>query len=330
MTKNNAELNIIIRPVVLLTIVIILVGLIGWLTLGKKKEVIQGQVEVSEYRVSSKVPGRILKFYVHEGDAVQAGDTLAVLDAPEINAKMQQAQSAELAAKAQDDKAKAGTRKEQIQGAYELWQKAKAGVQIAEKTYTRIKHLYEEGVVAAQKLDEITAQRDAAIATEKAAFSQYNMAVNGAQKEDKAAAAALVNRAQGAVNEVKSYLSETTLLATEAGEISEIFPKTGELVGTGAPIMNVSQLQDMWVTFNVREDLLKDLKMGSTFTAFVPALDKQKIQLKVYYIKDEGSYAVWKATKASGEYDLRTFEVKAQPVGKVEGLRPGMSVVIDR
>ena len=126
MTKNNAELNIIIRPVVLLTIVIILVGLIGWLTLGKKKEVIQGQVEVSEYRVSSKVPGRILKFYVHEGDAVQAGDTLAVLDAPEINAKMQQAQSAELAAKAQDDKAKAGTRKEQIQGAYELWQKAKA------------------------------------------------------------------------------------------------------------------------------------------------------------------------------------------------------------
>ena len=323
-------MNIIVKPVALLTAVIILVGLIGYLTLGDKKEIIQGQVEVSEYRVSSKVPGRIQKFFVHEGDKVQAGDTLAILDAPEISAKMQQAQSAEAAAQAQDDKAKAGTRKEQIQGAYEMWQKSKAGVQIAEKTYTRIKHLYEEGVVAAQKLDEITAQRDAAIATEKAARSQYQMAVNGAQREDKAAAEALVNRAKGAVNEVKSYISETILLAPEQGEISEIFPKKGELVGTGAPIMNVSQLQDLWITFNVREDLLKDLKMGATFTAFVPALDKEKIQLKVYYIKDEGSYAVWKATKASGEYDLRTFEVKARPVRKVDGLRPGMSVVIER
>ena len=330
MAQNKAELNIIVKPVALLTAVIILVGLIGYLTLGDKKEIIQGQVEVSEYRVSSKVPGRIQKFFVHEGDKVQAGDTLAILDAPEISAKMQQAQSAEAAAQAQDDKAKAGTRKEQIQGAYEMWQKSKAGVQIAEKTYTRIKHLYEEGVVAAQKLDEITAQRDAAIATEKAARSQYQMAVNGAQREDKAAAEALVNRAKGAVNEVKSYISETILLAPEQGEISEIFPKNGELVGTGAPIMNVSQLQDLWITFNVREDLLKDLKMGATFTAFVPALDKEKIQLKVYYIKDEGSYAVWKATKASGEYDLRTFEVKARPVRKVDGLRPGMSVVIER
>ncbi len=330
MAQNKAELNIIVKPVALLTAVIILVGLIGYLTLGDKKEIIQGQVEVSEYRVSSKVPGRIQKFFVHEGDKVQAGDTLAILDAPEISAKMQQAQSAEAAAQAQDDKAKAGTRKEQIQGAYEMWQKSKAGVQIAEKTYTRIKHLYEEGVVAAQKLDEITAQRDAAIATEKAARSQYQMAVNGAQREDKAAAEALVNRAKGAVNEVKSYISETILLAPEQGEISEIFPKKGELVGTGAPIMNVSQLQDLWITFNVREDLLKDLKMGATFTAFVPALDKEKIQLKVYYIKDEGSYAVWKATKASGEYDLRTFEVKARPVRKVDGLRPGMSVVIER
>lgn len=330
MAQNKAELNIIVKPVALLTAVIILVGLIGYLTLGDKKEIIQGQVEVSEYRVSSKVPGRIQKFYVHEGDKVQTGDTLAILDAPEISAKMQQAQSAEAAAQAQDDKAKAGTRKEQIQGAYEMWQKSKAGVQIAEKTYTRIKHLYEEGVVAAQKLDEITAQRDAAIATEKAAHSQYQMAVNGAQREDKEAAAALVNRAKGAVNEVKSYISETILLAPEQGEISEIFPKKGELVGTGAPIMNVSQLQDLWITFNVREDLLKDLKMGATFTAFVPALNKEKIQLKVYYIKDEGSYAVWKATKATGEYDLRTFEVKARPVTKVDGLRPGMSVVIER
>lgn len=210
-----------------------------------------------------------------------------------------------------------------------MWQKAQAGVTIAEKSYKRIKNLYDQGVVSAQKLDEITAQRDAALATEKAAKAQYTMAKNGAEREDKAAAAALVNRAKGAVAEVESYINETYLIAQKAGEVSEIFPKQGELVGTGAPIMNIAVMDDMWVTFNVREDLLKDLTMGTEFEAFVPALD-QNIRLKVNYMKDLGTYAAWKATKTTGQFDLKTFEVRALPTDKVEGLRPGMSVILDR
>lgn len=310
--------------------VITLVAVVGFFMLRKGPEVIQGQAEVTEYRVSSKVPGRILEFRVKEGERVEAGDTLAILEAPEVAAKMEQAQAAEAAAQAQSEKAIKGARYEQIQAAYEMWQKSKAGVELAEKSYKRVKNLVDQGVMPAQKLDEITAQRDAAIATEKAAKAQYTMAKNGAEREDKIAAAALVNRAKGAVAEVQSYIQETYLIAQTAGEVSEIFPKAGELVGTGAPIMNIAVMGDKWVTFNVREDLLKNLTMGTEFTAFVPALDNKVIRLKVNYMRDLGTYAAWKATKTTGQFDLKTFEVRALPLEKVEGLRPGMSVIMEK
>lgn len=328
MAKNKSELALILRPIIFIILVVVIVGLIGYFTLGRETETIQGQVEVNEYRVSSKVPGRVLSVYVEEGQKVKTGDILARLDAPEVTAKMTQAQSAEQAAQALSDKARKGTRQEQIHGALEMWKKAQAGVAIAEKTYQRIKNLHDEGVVPAQKLDEATAQRDAAVATEKAAKSQYQMAVNGAQREDKLAAEAQVARARGAVSEVSSYMKETVLTASADGEVSEIFPKVGELVGTGAPIMNVSMMDDLWVAFNVREDLLKGLKMGAEVEAFIPALEDKTVKLKVYYLKDQGSYAVWKATKSTGQFDLKTFEVKARPVQPVDGLRPGMTVVL--
>lgn len=309
-----------------LTGVIAIVALVGFFMLRKGPEIVQGQAEVTEYRVSSKVPGRILEFRVKEGQSVHAGDTLALLEAPDVQAKLEQARAAEAAAQAQNAKALKGARREQVQAAYEMWQKAQAGLAIAEKSYRRVKNLHDQGVMSAQKLDEVTAQRDAAIATEKAAKAQYAMAKNGAEREDKAAAAALVERAKGAVAEVESYIKETYLIAQTAGEVSEIFPKVGELVGTGAPIMNIAILDDMWVTFNVREDLLQGLGMGTEFEGFVPALDKN-IRLKVYYMKDLGTYAAWKATKTTGQFDLKTFEVKATPLEKVEGLRAGMSVV---
>lgn len=312
-----------------LTGVIAIVAIVGFFMLRKGPEIVQGQAEVTEYRVSSKVPGRILEFRVKEGQSVQAGDTLAILEAPDVLAKLEQARAAEAAAQAQNDKALKGARHEQVQAAFEMWQKAKAGLAIAEKSYKRVKNLTDQGVMSAQKLDEVTAQRDAAVATEKAAKAQYDMAKNGAEREDKTAAAAMVERAKGAVAEVESYIKETYLIAQTAGEVSEIFPKVGELVGTGAPIMNVAMLDDMWVTFNVREDLLQGLTMGTEFEAFVPALDKN-IRLKVNYMKDLGTYAAWKATKTTGQFDLKTFEVKALPQEKVERLRPGMSVILKK
>jgi len=307
--------------------VVIIVAVIGFLAFDRDPDLIQGQVEVTEYRVSSKVPGRILELRVKEGDYVKAGDTLAILDAPEVRAKMEQAQSAENAAAALQLKAQNGARAEEIKGAFSVLQQAKAGLEIAEKSYNRIQRLFDEGVVTAQKRDEVYANYKAMEAQYKAAQSRHEMAVNGARMEDKLAAAAQVGRAKGAVQEVNSYIHETVQIAQMEGEVSDVYPKVGELVGTGSPIMSIAVMDDLWGTFNVREDQLNSMQVGTEFTAFVPAFNKE-IKMKVYYMKDQGSYAVWKATKANGQYDLKTFEVKARPAEKLEGLRPGMSLII--
>ncbi|WP_294751480.1 HlyD family secretion protein [Prevotella sp.] len=328
MSEKKQHKNIIITAACT-TLVVAVVAVIGAMSIKQEPETIQGQVEVSEYRVSSKVPGRILEIRVKEGDYVNVGDTLAILDAPEVRAKMTQAQSAENAAAAMDEMANNGARQEQVRGAFAVLQQAKAGLEIAQKSYNRVQRLYDEGVMTAQKRDEAFANYKALEAQVKAAQSQYDMARNGARSEEKKAAAAQVNRAKGAVAEVNSYIHETMQIAQMAGEVSDVYPKVGELVGTGSPIMSVSLMNDIWGTFNVREDQLNGMKVGSIVTAFVPAF-KKEIRMKVYYIKDQGSYAVWKATKSNGQYDLKTFEVKARPMDKLEGLRPGMSLILKR
>lgn len=317
-----------IPALLLIVAVVVLSAVCGFYAFRPEKEIIQGEVEVTEYRVSSKVPGRVAKILVEEGQKVHAGDVLAVLEAPDVAAKLTQAEGAEAAAAAQSRKAQKGAREEQIQGAYELWQKAIAGRQVMEKSYARVKRLHDEGVATAQKLDEVVAQRDAAIATERAAKSQYDLAKNGAQLEDKQAAAAVVQRAEGAIREVRSYLKETVLRASLDGEVTDIFPSLGELVGTGAPVMNVALMDKMWVAFNVREDHLSQIKMNAVVDAVVPALGDKAVRLRITNIKDMGTYAAWKATKTTGQYDMKTFQIKATPIEKVEGLRPGMSVLL--
>ena len=328
MSANSQHKNIMLA-VLGFSVVVVIVAVIGLIVLDRDPDIIQGQVEVSEYRVSSKVPGRILELRVKEGDYVKAGDTLAILDAPEVRAKMEQAQSAENAAAALELKAQNGARKEQIQGAFSVLQQAKAGYEIAEKSYNRVQRLFDEGVMSAQKRDEAFANYKAMEAQMKAAQSQYDMAVNGARMEDKMAASAQVGRAKGAVQEVNSYIHETVQIAQKEGEVTDIYPKVGELVGTGSPIMSIAVMDDMWGTFNVREDQLNGMQVGTEFSVFVPAFNKE-VKMKVYHLKDQGSFAVWKATKANGQYDLKTFEVKARPVEKLEGLRPGMSLVINK
>lgn len=317
-----------IPAIALIVAVIILAAISGLYAFAPEEATIQGQVEVTEYRVSSKVPGRVAKILVEEGQRVQAGDTLAILEAPDVAAKLTQAESAEAAAAAQSRKAQKGAREEQIQAAYEMWQKAIAGRDVMEKSYQRIKRLYDEGVASAQKLDEVIAQRDAAIATERAAKSQYDLAKNGAQLEDKQAAAAVVQRAEGAIREVNSYMQETVLLARQDGEVTDIFLSLGELVGTGAPVMNVALMDEMWVAFNIREDQLSSIRINATVEAIIPALSDKKVQLRIKSMKDLGTYAAWKATKTTGQFDMKTFQVKAVPTQAVEGLRPGMSVLL--
>ena len=329
MEKTQKKGNIWIGIGVLVAL-IAAVSVLGIIFSRPKEAVIQGEAEAAEYRISGKVPGRIEAFYAAEGDMVHKGDTLVLIDSPEVRAKLAQANAAYAAAAAQRNKANTGARKEEIAGAYEIWQKALVGKDIAKKTLDRATRLHEQKVISDQKFDEATAQYNAAAATAEAAKSQYDMAVKGAREEDKAAAIALVDRANGAVMEVKSYLSELKLTSPVDGVISARYPHVGELVGTGSPIMTVTDLSDMWFTFNIREDKLHSMKSGDKLRLSIPALDGKEIDATVTYIAARESYATWRATKETDQYDAKTFEVRAVPVSKVEGLRPGMTAVVVR
>ena len=320
----------IILGIGIIAILMVLIASAGFIFFGEKEDIITGQVEVDEIRIAGKVPGRIAEFLVEEGQSVKEGDTLVRIYSPEVLAKLEQAEATKAAAEAQNQKAIAGARKEQKEGAYELWQKAKAGLEVAEKSFARVEKLFKEGVVPAQKYDEVLAQLKAMQATERAARSQYDMAINGAQREDKMAAQALVARASGAISEVDAYMKESALLAPSAGTVSEIFPHKGELVGTGAPIMNIADYTATRVLCAVREDKLAKIKHGSKLKATVPALGDKAIELSVVKMKDMGSYATWKATKPRDEHDLRTFELTLKPTTSIEGLLPGMTVVLDK
>ena len=329
MEKTQKKGNIWIGIGVLVAL-IAAVSVLGIIFSRPKEAVIQGEAEAAEYRISGKVPGRIEAFYAAEGDMVHKGDTLVLIDSPEVRAKLAQANAAYAAAAAQRNKANTGARKEEIAGAYEIWQKALVGKDIAKKTLDRATRLHEQKVISDQKFDEATAQYNAAAATAEAARSQYDMAVKGAREEDKAAAIALVDRANGAVMEVKSYLSELKLTSPVDGVISARYPHVGELVGTGSPIMTVTDLSDMWFTFNIREDKLHSMKSGDKLRLSIPALDGKEIDATVTYIAARESYATWRATKETDQYDAKTFEVRAVPTVVVEGLRPGMTAIVVR
>ena len=327
MDNKVKEGSLLLGLVALLTVVII-VAVVGVLALRPEETLIQGESEAAEYRVSGKVPGRVEMFLYEEGDQVKKGDTLVIIYSPEVEAKKEQALAARNMAEAVNQKAKNGAQQEQITGAYELYQKAKAGEEIYRKSYERVQRLFEKGVVSAQKRDEVEAQYKAAAATVRAAKSQYDMALAGARVEDKAAAEAQVARVDAILKEVAAAEAERYLLSPCDGEVSEKFPKVGELVGQGSPVMSIVDLTDVWFTFAVREDMLGKFSMGSTVTVKIPALGDDKYPVVVTHLKAMGTYATWRSTQQNGGYDVRTFDVKCRPMADIPGLRPGMTALV--
>ena len=290
---------------------------------------VQGEVEATQIKVASKIVGRIDSLAIHKGDAVKKGQLLFTLKSPEIEAKLEQAHAALKGAKAQNSKAIAGAEAEDIQAAFDGYMKAQAAYELADKTYERVNNLFKEGVLAAQKNDEAEMQLKAARETAGAAKAIWEKAKKGTRIEDKDAAVSMVDRAEAAIREVESYINETYIYSPYNAEVSNIIAETGELISAGYPVVTLVKLNDSWVTFNLREDLLASIHMGSTFNAKFPALGNKEILLKVTYINALGSFATWNATKTTGDFDMKTFEVHATPVDKVEGLRPGMSAIVD-
>ena len=325
--KKEKEGSLLLGLIALLAVVVI-VALVGLLALRPEKTLIQGEAEAAEYRVSGKVPGRVEMYLFDEGEQVKKGDTLVIIYSPEVEAKKAQALAAREMAEAVNEKAHNGAQREQIAGAYELYQKAKAGEEIYRKSYERVQRLFDKGVVSAQKRDEVEAQYKAAVATVGAAKSQYDMALAGARKEDKAAAEAQVARVDGNLKEVAAAEADRYLLSPCDGEVSEKFPKVGELVGQGSPVMSIVDLTDVWFTFAVREDMLSNFAMGSTVMVKIPALGDDKYPVVVTHLKAMGTYATWRSTQQNGGYDVRTFDVKCRPIADIPGLRPGMTALV--
>lgn len=309
-------------------VIILSVVLISWYLTKKTPMLIQGTVECTTYKASSKVPGRIAAMKVAQGDRVEKGELLYTLSTPELDAKLEQAEAVKSAAAALDAAALAGARVQQIEAAMNMWEKAQAGLELARKTYERVKNLYDQGVVPAQKMDEASANYSAMKATAQAAKSQYDLSMDGARKEDKEAAAARVRQAEGAVSEVESYIGDALVYSPVTGEISTIVAEEGELVGSGYPVVTILDMSDIWVTFNIKETMLPKIELGTRMIGYVPALNSD-VEFEVTYIAVQADFATWAATRTQGGFDIRTFAVKAKPVQPVEKMRPGMSVLVD-
>ena len=290
---------------------------------------IQGEVEATQIKVASKLIGRIDSLAVKKGDEVVPGTLLFTLSSPELEAKYSQASAVRQAAGAQKDKAYNGAQKEDIQAAFNSWQTALASAEYAKKTYTRVQNLFKDGVIPEQQRDEAETKMKAATEMEKAAHSLYQKAKNGARFEDKEAAGAMVLQAEGVMSEVNSYLKERRISAPVKGEVANILAERGELISAGYPVITIVDLAYVWVTFNLREELVADIHKGSIIQARFPALGMKEVQLRVTYLNALGDFATWNATKTRGDFDLKTFEIQAVPVEKTVGLRPGMSAIVN-
>lgn len=326
MEKNRKSLSIAFA---VLLAVVVAVTLVGQLTVHKPPVTLQGQVEATEVRISGKLLGRIDSFLVEEGSAVRRGDTLVVINSPMAQAQYRKVEALHHAAQEENRKVDSGTRRQLIASAYQLWQAAKSQAELAQRTCERIHRLYVDSVVPRQRYDEAEAAMHSTRAAERSAYEQYLLAAEGLQREDRAASRSMVEAAANSVDEMAALLIDAHLTAPSDGQISTIYPKRGELVAPGAPIMTLVVMDDSYVVFNVREDLMPHFRMGKRFVVSVPALARDDVALTVYYISPLGSFATWQSTKQVGSYDMRTFEIRLRPDTPVEGLRPGMTVVLE-
>lgn len=315
-----------ISLIVVLVLLISIIIFIGYRFGRSHRVAMQGFVESTTLRLGSKIAGRIEKVFVEEGDSVSRGDTLYVISTPELEAKLAQVEALLSAAKALDEKAKAGTRKPIVQSARDMWRKAQVGERLAQQTFERVQRLYEGGVATAQRRDEARAALDAARATSQAARSQYLLSVEGASREDKMAAAAQVRQAQGVVEEVERYLADRVVYAPSDGVVSTVVASEGEIVASGYPVVTISESGTARALFYIPETFLPQIAVGKRFEAEVPALGG-RVGFEVEAIAVEASYATQSATSARGDFDIRTFGVRMKPIGDV-ALRSGMSVVV--
>ncbi|MGH8235643.1 MAG: HlyD family secretion protein [Steroidobacteraceae bacterium] len=294
-----------------------------------REEWVEGRVEVTQVNVAAKYPGRIAKLHVNEGDTVEIGQPLVQIDSPEALAKRDEADALITAAKAMQSKAEQGARQQEVQQAQAAAAAARSQEKLAELTFARMGRLFDKGVIPRQRLDEAGAAREAAHQARIAADALYSMAREGVREQDLQLASAGLSGAEGKRREVQAALAETELKSTVKGEVVQKLLHEGEIVAAGYPILIIARTDDPWVTFNLREDRLRGVRIGDSLLARIPALGDATVQLRVDYVAPLGDFATWRSTRDLGSFDLRTFEIRARPMTAPDGLRPGMSALVE-
>jgi HlyD family secretion protein len=290
---------------------------------------VQGEVDATRLDIAARVDGRVKEVPVERGQNVSAGAELVRIDNPETLAKREQMRTAKAVAEAQLANVLVGTRVETIAARKAELQRAQAALVLAQKTYDRTHTLTEQGNAPQARLDQAT---DTLHETERAvdqAKSAYDQAVNGATKEERAIAKANVEKANADIQSVQSIIDQLVVYAPVASQIYQRNIEPGEYVSPGVPLVTLIDLADVWIHFDLREDLVKGLKIGDRFDVRIPALNDRSVTVEVKLIATKGEYASWRATRASGDFDLRTFSIRAYPVQPVPELRPGMSAYLD-
>lgn len=326
---NNIK-NLIFNTILIVIILFIFIwlGFTFYKAYQPKPYQLQGQIEAQTYNISSKVAGRVDMLYVKKGDKIQKGDLIYTINSPELRAKIAQAKAGKNAAKALAQEADKGARKQQIAAYHDEWQKAKVASLLAKKTFQRIDNLFKDGVVSKQTRDEAYTKYEASKFTQQAAFQIYNLALEGTREETKIAALQKEKAAASVVAEVEAFANDLQIKSFYDGEVSNVLLQSGELAPAGFPVVEITNMKDSWVVLHIKEDRLKNFKMGSIFKAQIPSLGKTLYSFKVSFISVLGSFATWRATDIKNDYDMRTFEIQARPLEEIKDLRVGMSVLI--
>ncbi|WP_201614514.1 HlyD family secretion protein [Psychrobacter sp. JCM 18902] len=335
---EKADESAMIKKALLALLVLIVLGVIAY-GLYKSNQhsepevvTLQGQMQMQQTSIAAKVPGRIAKILVTEGDAVTVGQQLIEMDSPEINAKINQALAGKQMAQSQLDKAENGARPQEIAQAKAAWQANKAASDLAENTYQRVNRLYEEGLMARQKRDEAYAQYLATQDQTEAARLQYDLAKEGARSEDKSAATAQVAQVDAQLEEALVAKEEANLKSPIAGIVDNVIVSAGEVIGQGVPILTLVNTDEQWVVLNVTESYLNQFAIGQQFTGTIPALSSANKpytkQFTVYATSTLSDFATWRPTNNDDGFDVRTFEVKARPTTPDARIRSGMSVIV--
>lgn len=311
----------------------VITGLVAWLIVSfylahkPKNLFLQGHIEATQYSIASKVAGRIDEVFVKKGDFIKLGELAYTINSPELEAKIKQAKAGYEAAKALNKETDNGVRAETIESAKDVYMAAKSLAELAEKTYNRVQNLYDSGVVSLQRRDEAETNFKSARFNESTAYQQYKIALDGATKETREAARQKELAAQGTLDEVQSYAKDTQAFSPISGEVSNVLLHANELVPSGFPVVLVLDTESMYLRFSVTEDKLRFFKVGESFEAFVPALN-QNATFKVRFISLLGDFATWKAANKKSSYDLKSYEIEADIVNKIDGFRVGMSVLV--